>query len=115
MQYKVLLSTNENIKAVEQEEQIRFTRSILEALGIPLDFWKADEPLSVDLKIELKRTLNKFDILILEGDSTKIYHEKNLIAEWQKPSYKLILDKSQKDPKKRKYMEMTVNFKSIFD
>ncbi len=117
MQYKILLSYNENTKKAGIEEQTRFIRSILEALGVQLDFWNSDEPFSVSIKIKLRELLSKLDISIIDDNDggLKIFHDKKLIAEWFLPQFVLKKDESQIELKKKLYLEMTVSFKSIFD
>lgn len=117
MKYTILLSHNEDTKQVELEEQTRFVRSILEALGIPLDFWNSAEPLSLETKLKLRGVLNEYQIIILDDNDGKIeiYHEHNVIAVWHKCEYVLKQDLSQIDPNKKLYLEMRVNTQSIFD
>ena len=45
----------------------------------------------------------------------RIYLEKEIIAEWSKPYYKLIVDHSEIDPKKRLYYSIDINCNSCFD
>jgi hypothetical protein len=117
MQYTVLLDKNENTKQVELQEQSRFIKSIIEALGVPIEF-NSEKPLSVDDRIRLRKELDKYDISIItdiEG-GVKIFVKTDLIGEWYKSIYKLKEDLSQRvNPKKKIYLEMTVRFWTTFE
>jgi hypothetical protein len=116
MQYTILLNKDEKTKDTEVQEQARFVKSILEALNVPVD-WNPYEPLSVDNKIKFRKSLNAYDINVIDDQNggLKIFAKNELIGEWFKCKYKLKEDLSQKDPNKRLYLEMGVNFWSIFE
>ena len=116
MKGTILLNYSENTKQVEKEEESRFLKSVLEPMGIPLDFWTNDGVLSVNQKIKLREVLHNFRIQIIDDlDShIQVYFtddegETHLIGEWHKPTYKLKRDLSQLDPKKQLYLEMEIN------
>ncbi len=117
MQYSILLAKDENIKEVEELEQSRFIRTILEAVGIPIDFWEVDQPLSVSDKIKFRDAMSKYDISIIDDmdGGLKIYHEKDIIGEWFKCEYILKKDIGEIDPRKKLFFEMKVNFWSVFE
>jgi|ERR1700733_11037816 len=116
MQYTILISRYENAKEVEAQEQARFVKTILEALEVDVPF-NPDEPFSIEEKIKTRKALSFYNITIIEnhGGGLKIFVERELVAEWKKPFYKMKQDNSQIDPKKRLYMEMQVNFWTVFE
>ena len=118
MKYTVLLNVDENKKQVETEEQFKFVKSIMEALEIPIN-WNFEEPssFSIEDKKKFRNTLEQFGIQVIDDRDgiVTIYHEKEKIAEWSKCQYKLKRDYSQINPMKRLYVEMSVNFWSIFE
>lgn len=116
MRYSILLDRNEKVKDIEAQEQARFIKSILESLEVPFEF-DSEGPLSIDDKLQLKKSLNDYSINIINNiDSTmKIFVKKDLIAEWRKPKYILKIDESQIDPNKKLYLEMIIEFWTVFD
>ncbi len=118
MKSTLLLNSNENTRKVEDEEKSRFMRSILEIMGVPIDeFWIPDQSLSVEDKIKLRSILSTYNIQVIDDldGSLQMYVDGQLIAEWKKCEYKLRRDLSQLDPTKQLYLEMQVNFWSIFE
>ncbi len=111
-----MLSRDEDTKAVEGQEQSRFIKSILEALEVPIEF-EPDELLSVENHQRLRKAFKEFNIHIIDDmdGGVKISIGDGLIAEWYKSTYKLKKDLSQRDPRDRLYLEMAVNFWSIFE
>lgn len=116
MRYTILLNKDENTKEVEAQEQSRFVKTVLEALEVPID-WDPDEPFSIDTKLKFKKSLSNFHINIVDdmNGGIKIFVNKDLIGEWHKCIYKLKKDLSQIDPRSRLFIEMNVNFWTIFD
>jgi len=116
MRYTILLKRNENTKNIEMQEQSRFIKTILEALEVGIDY-KSEEPLSIEDKVKMRKSLEFYGITIIEifDGSLKIFAEKELIAEWKKPTYKLKQDFSQVDPKNKLYMEMNIEFWTVFE
>lgn len=115
MQYSILLNTNENTKELEEQEKNRFVRSIIDCLDIPIEF-NPDTP-NVENKIKLKRDLQKYKIFIVDdyNGGLKMFLDTDLIAEWHKCKYKLKEDVASRDPKNKLFMEMQVNFWSVFE
>jgi hypothetical protein len=108
----VLLSSSENTKQVEKEEQDRFVRNILETFGIPTnDFWDDTEVLSVEGKIKLRNVLSTYNIQIIDDSDggLKVYCDGDTIGEWKKCEYSLKKDLKQKDPSKKLYLEMKID------
>ena len=116
MRYTILLKRNENIKNIETLEQSRFIKTILEALEVGIDY-ESEEPLSIENKIRMRKALESYGITIIEAPdrNLKIFAERELIAEWKKPTYKMKQDPSQTDPKKKLYMEMNIEFWTVFE
>jgi len=116
MRYTILLNRNENVKEVEAQEQARFLKTILEALEVPIE-WNPEEPLSVDGRIELRKSLKTYNISAITDidGGMKIFVNNELIGEWYKCSYKLKKDSAQVDPNKKLYLEMSVNFWTVYE
>jgi hypothetical protein len=116
MRYTILIKRDENTKNIEAQEQARFIKTILEALEVGIDY-KSEEPLSIEEKIKMRKSLGFYGITIMNipDGSLKIYVEKELIAEWKKPLYKIKKDPSQIDPNKKLYMEMSIDFWTVFE
>jgi len=116
MRYTILLKRNENTKNIETQEQSRFIKTILEALEVDINY-KSEEPLSIEDKIRTRKSLEFYGITIIESHDgcLKIFAEKELIAEWKKPTYKMKKDLSQVDPNKKLYMEMNIEFWTVFE
>jgi hypothetical protein len=116
MQYNILLVKNEDKQEVEILEQSRFLKSLLEALEVPI-IWNPEEPLSIDAKLKLRKSLNTYNINVIDDmdGGLKVFVDSDLIGEWYKCSYKLKEDLTQTDPRKKLYLEMSVNFWTIFE
>jgi hypothetical protein len=116
MQYTILLDNRENTKAVESQEQARFIKTILESLQVPIE-WNPDDILTVESKMKLRKSLEAYSINILNDTDggLKIFANKDLIGDWYKPNYILKQDNKQIDPNKRLYMEMHINFWTVFE
>jgi len=113
-----LLSADENTSKIEDEEKSKFLRAILEYMNIPIsEFWKTDDPLTVDQRIKLRSILSSYNISVIDDLSgeMQIYVEKDLVGDWHKPHYKLKTDLRQIDPRKKYYLEMETNFWTVFE
>jgi hypothetical protein len=122
MRATILLNHTDNTRQVEDEEKTRFLRSILEESGVPIqDFWTQDGPLSIEQRIKLRGILLMYGIQIIDDldGHMQIWMsadgEKQKVAEFFKPTYKLKLDLNELDRKKRPYLEMSINCWSLFD
>jgi|ERR1035437_795015 hypothetical protein len=118
MQGTILLSYGENTKQVEQEERIRFLKSLLEQMGVPIsDFWESDDPLSIDQRIKLREILMSYSIQVVDDNDggMEIYVENEKVAEYYRPTYKLKRDYSKIDPRKQLFLEMTIDYNSVFE
>jgi len=116
MKYTILLNKRDDIRKVEAEEQNRFIHSILEALEFPID-WNFDGLLSVEDRMKFRKAMDHFDIDVVNDRSggIKIYVQKEMIAEWKKCKFTLKRDHSEINHDKKDYVEMEVNFWSIFE
>ncbi len=118
MKNVILLNSNENTKQVEEEEATRFVRSVLDSIGLPIDnIWDEDGVLSVENKIKLRGILSAYSVQIIDDydGELRIYVEQQLIGEWKKCEYVLKKDLAQPDPSKKLYLEMHVNYWSMFE
>ena len=118
MKGTLLLNHDENTRAVEEEEKHRFLHSLLDQMGIPVnEFWSGDVNLSIDQKIRLRGILATYNVQVIEDidGHMQVYVENDLVGEWNKCNYKLKKDLRQLDPKKRLYLEMEINYWSIFE
>ena len=116
----ILLNYNENTKQVEQEEKLKFLRDLLEQMGVPyLEVFGSPENinLSFDQKNKLNNMLMAYNIQVIDDldGRLKVYVDRQLIAEWNKCQYKLKRDYSQLDYKKQLYLEMEINYWSVFE
>ena len=114
----LLLNYNENTKAIEEEEKHKFLYAILDQMGIPVkDFWTNDSELTVDQRIKLRNILSTYNVDVMDDldGHMQVYVEDELIGEWHKCEYKLKKDLRQRDPRKQLYLEMQVNYWSIFE
>lgn len=117
MKSTILLNSNENTKQVEEEEKARFVKSILQIMGVPIEEIWQDEQLSVQDKIQLRGLLSAYSIKIIDDSDGQLqfYVENELVGEWKKPEYKMKRDLQEIDSNKKLYLEMHVNYWSIFD
>jgi hypothetical protein len=118
MKNVILLNSNENTKQVEEEEKTRFVRSVLESVGLPIDnIWDEDGQLSIENKIKLRGILSAYDVQVIDDydGELRLYADHQLIGEWKKCEYVLKKDLTQVDPSKKLYLEMHVNYWSVFE
>jgi hypothetical protein len=116
MRYTILIKRDENRKSIEAQEQARFIKTILEVLEVAIEY-NPEEPFTIESKMKMRKSLEKYGITIesiIDG-SLRIFVERELIAEWKKPLYKMKKDFSQVDPKNRLYMEMNIEFWTVFE
>ena len=114
----ILLNANENTRQVEEEEKSLFVKAILENIGIPIqDIWDDGNDISVQSKIKLRGVLSSYNIAVIDDrdGGLKVYVEKEMVAEWKKPSYLLKTDHSQVDPKKKFFLEMHTDCWTVFE
>lgn len=117
MKGTILLNYDDNTKKVEEEEQLRFLRTLLEQMGVPVDeFWTTDD-LSISQKMKLREILLTYGIQVINDldGHLQVYVENELVGNWDKCTYKLKRDLRQLDPRKQLFLEMEVSCWSIFD
>jgi hypothetical protein len=118
MKATILLNYNENTRAVEDEEKTRYLKSLLEQMGVPIqEFWADSGPLSVEQRIKLRSILATYGVQVIDDldGRMEVYVEGEKVAEWEKCTYKLKRDLSERDPRKQLYLEMEVNCWSLFE
>jgi hypothetical protein len=116
MQYTILLDKHENTKEVEKQEQARFIKTLFDSLEVPIE-WDPDEALTIESKLKLRKSLETYNINIINDNDggVKVFANRDLIGDWFKPHYVLKQDYSQINPNKKLYLEMHVNFWTIFE
>ena len=119
MKTSILLNYNENFKKIEDEEKLVFLFDLLNKIGVPIDGIELPEnlSLSVENKIKLRSLLTTYGIHVIDNrdGSMQIFIDNQLVADWHKPIYKLKKDLSQLDRKKQLYVEMTIEYNSLFE
>jgi hypothetical protein len=116
MRYTILLSKTENTREVEAQEQARFLKTIIDSLDLPIAY-NPDEELTVDKKIELKKSFDKYNINVISDNDggMQVFVLQDLIGDFKKCKYKLKEDVAQRDPNKKLYIEMQVDFWNAFE
>lgn len=117
---EVVLADRGNCQQVANHLKFNWLHETLAQTGMNLDdcFPEDGDPNSQTIvqKAQLRKTLNDNDILVLDdNEEIKIYVQKEIIAEWNKPKYNLCSDISQIDPKKKFYVSIELNYWSVFD
>ena len=114
--YTVLLETSANTKEIEEQEKARFIRSIIDCLDINIEF-DPDKPQTMRDKIVLRNNLKQFNISIIEdlNGGMQIFVDRDPIAEWKKPKYKLKENTAERDPRKKLFLEMNIELWSSFE
>lgn len=114
----ILLNTSENTHQIEEEEKSRFVRQILEGFDLPIgEIWDEDGSLSLENKIKLRSILGTYNIEIIDDSDggLQMFCDGKVIGVFNKPSYLLKRDLSQKDPAKKLYLEMHTETLSILE
>ncbi|HUU89536.1 MAG TPA: hypothetical protein VMX17_17520 [Candidatus Glassbacteria bacterium] len=111
----VILVNRHEVREIEHEEKVRWLRSILEQIGVPLDNWP-ENPSMENLR-NMRTLLRKLEIDVINDsdDGLLIYFNNELVAQWVRPTYKMIEDSKEKDQRYRFYYEMHLNYSSVFD
>lgn len=125
MKGTILLSYNENTKQIEDEEKTRFLHSFLEQCfeSVPdvisqiQTIGNSNGILSASQKVKVRGVLATYGIQVIDDfdGHMQIYLDSELVAEWFKCTYKLKKDLREIDPRKRLYLEMAVNYWTIFE
>ena len=120
-----ILINREDAKRAEAEEQYKFVKMNLEAMGLnlaevlPEDY----QQFTVEKKIKLRNILDTFKVVVLDdrngGIKIFIYDEttkeKEIMAEWKKCRFDLRVDGAEPNPAKRIYMAMHIEWWSVFE
>ena len=111
----VLLVNRHEAREIEYEEKVRWLRSILEQIGVPLDDWP-ENPSMENLR-DMRSLLKQLEIDVINDsdDGLLIYFSNKLVAQWIRPTYKMIEDPKEKDHRYRFYYEMHLNHNCVFD
>ena len=118
MKSVLLLNHNENTKLIENEEKNRFLFSLLVEMGIDLgDLLNSNLILDIEDKIKFRNILSTYNVSVIDDldGRMQVSVDNELIGEWHKCEYKLKMDLSELDPKKKLYLEMSINYWSIFE
>jgi hypothetical protein len=92
--------------------------NVLQSTGIDFDdCFENEEDLTILQKAKIRKILIDNDVLILDDNDgcVKIYIQKEIIAEWEKPIIKLKIDQSELDRKKKYFVIIEVSCWSVFD
>jgi len=110
----VILVNRHEVREIEHEEKVKWLRSMLEQIGVPLDDWP-ETPSMENLRNmrSLFRQL-QIDVINDSDDGLLVYFNNKLVAQWVRPTYKMIEDPNEKDQRYRFYYEMHLNCKDVF-
>jgi len=104
--------------SIIDQEKYSWMRNILLQMGFDWEDSLPEEKssLTINQKAKFRKFLEINSIYINDLDGTmNIYLDKEKIAEWTKPFYKLVVDPKEIDPKKRLYYSIVINCNSCFD
>lgn len=113
----LLLNYDENTRQVIEEEKNKFFLSLLDEMGVSdPEFSDMVEKISPVQKAKLRNLLAKFNIQVIDDmENMNIYVEGKLVGKWNKPLFKIKIDPVQMDRKKQLYIELELDFWSIFE
>lgn len=111
----------DNYREVFQQLRFDWLCTILSQTGMNLDDCFPEsgnyQDQTIQQKNKLRNDLNDNNILIIDNsdDSIIIYIQDQEIARWSKPNYIKREDLKQLDRKKRFYIEIIIEYNSVFD
>lgn len=114
----ILLDYDANTKDVETEERDKFLHSLLSEMGIPIiNLWNLNDEITPIQKAELRNSLKNYNVQVIdESDGTmEVYVENKIVGRWNKPLYQIKRDYSKLDKKKQLYIELKLDYWSIFE
>ena len=115
MEIRLNLNYKDNLPKIEEEEKFKFLQCLLEMIGLEDELLNMDYlDITIDHKIAFAKLLEKNELRVIDIGNVEVYHQNEMLAMWEKPTYKLKRDYS-KDANKQLYQEMTYNFYTIFD
>ena len=99
----------------EIQEKSRWVREILSKIGLPVEEWS--ETLSMDDIRKIRAELKQLDLDVIDNcaGGLEIYFQGDLIGSWDRPTYVLIQNPRERDPKNRYNLQMHINCRSVFD
>jgi hypothetical protein len=111
----VILVDRHEAREVEHEEKVKWLRTVLENVGVPMEDWP-DAPSMENLR-KMRKLLQSVDIDILDdsNDGIEVYNGDKLIAEWRRPYYVLREDLTQRNERHRFYLEMHLKCRTVFE
>lgn len=118
---QIIQADKDNYKQVLHQVRFDWLCSVLSETGMNLDSCFPEsgniEDQTIEQKAQLRSNLNDNDILIVDNsdDSLIIYIQKQIIAEWKKPLYIRKEDIEERNPKKKFYIEINIEYDSVFD
>lgn len=118
---QIIQADKDNYKQVFNQLRFDWLCSILSETGMNLDNCFPEsgniEDQTINQKAQLRSNLNDNDILIVDNgdDSLIIYIQKQIIAEWKKPLYVRKEDIEERNPKKKFYIEIHIEYDSVFE
>jgi len=118
---QIIQADKDNYKQVLHQLRFDWFCSILSETGMNLDNCFPEsgniEDQTIEQKAQLRSNLNDNDILIVDNsdDSIVIYIQKQIIAEWKKPLYVRKEDIEERNPKKKFYIEIHIEYDSVFE
>lgn len=124
MRLKVVANRSE-AKEVALKVRFQWVKDILLSTGADFtDIFPESEDelltyndMSIIQKAKLRKVLeqNKINIVDNHDGSLLIYLENDVIAEWKIPNFKLHFDRNELNPQKRWYIEIEMDYWSVFD
>lgn len=113
------LNTTQDTKQIEKAGQTSFLIDLLGQMGVPIvDLFEGDIDLNdVTQRMKLRKVLLDYNVQVIDDNDggMKVFVDQELIGEWYKCTYILKRDHSKLDPKKQLYLQMAVNYWSIFE
>lgn len=119
----IVLSDREEVRNIEAELKHDFVIDVLDNTGIPENVIKECFPeggyknFDVEHKIKLRKHLKNFDVNVIDDldGGIKIFVGKDLVAEWKKCHFILKKDLKKIDPAQKIYVEIHIDFWTIFE
>ena len=117
---QTIYADRSDAKDVAKKLQYQWIVEILNSMGVDWgDSFFEDDP---DDRTILQRAqsrkilgINKINVLDDQFGEAKIYVDNELIAQWERPSFKLHKDYKELDPRKKYYMSIEISYWSVFD
>lgn len=117
----IIHADRNNAKEVTEKVRFQWMKNVLQNMGIEWgDSLESDDPgnLSILQRAQIRRILEQNKNLEIADDhdgGIVIYVEKEPIARWEKPYYRLHHDQTEINHQKRWYISIQVSCWSVFD